>query len=118
MIENSEQFGFHTTGAVKIESLYAVALYDPINGSIRHMHHVVSMTGSLRNKPDEIEKVAISNAKRFGHNVDNLKVLHIENFDPSSQYRVDIKSEKLVKLQNISFSDLLRERSNKTNKIE
>jgi hypothetical protein len=111
LTENSEhQFVAQTAETTKIESVYAVALYDPDDGSIRHMHHAVSMTGSLPNNPETIEKEAISNATRYGHNVNNLKILHIENLnDAASQYRVDVKTQKLVKLHKLSMSDVFKE---------
>ena len=114
--KNESRFGVRAGKTTDVESVYAVALYDTKDGSIRHMHQVISMADSLPYKPETIEKAAISNAKRFGHNVDKLKVLHIENLkDATSQYRVDIKTEKLVKLHRMSLSDVLKINANKIN---
>ena len=94
---NSEFFA-QVGDTPKIESVFAVALYDPKNGSIRHMHHVILTANSLRPDRKIIEKEAIFNAKRFGHPVDNLQVIHIDKLDLNSKYRVDIDSKKLIKI--------------------
>lgn len=95
--QNSEFFA-QVGDTPKIESVYAVALYDPKNGTIFHMHHVILTANSLRPDPQIIEKEAISNAKKFGHPVDNLEVIHIDKLDLNSKYRVDIESKKLIKI--------------------
>jgi hypothetical protein len=112
-VNNEDQFISQTTGSTKIESIYAVAIYDPNDGSVRHMHHVVSMTGSLPKNPETIEKEAISNATRYGHEVANLKVLHVQDLKLrgiSAEYRVDTEKKILVKISegDLNFKDMVR----------
>jgi len=71
------------------------------------MHHVILAEGSLRPDTQTIEKEAISNAKKFGHPVDNLEVMHIDKLDLNSKYRVDIESKKLIKIPG-SVSEILK----------
>lgn len=92
----------------KMESVYGVAIYDPKNGIIRHMHHLILTSNTPLPDPQTIEKEAISIAKRFGHDVDNLKMIHIEKLDLNSKYRVDIDSKELVKIPS-SVSEILKE---------
>ena len=109
MVENQDLGMFPQVGDTpKMESVYGVAIYDPKNGAIRHMHHLILTSNTAASDPQTIEKEAISIAKRFGHDVDNLKIIHIEKLDLNSKYRVDIESKKLVKLPS-SLSEILKE---------
>jgi hypothetical protein len=101
LIENQNSAFFAQVGDTpnpNIESVYAVALYEPKNGTIRHMHHIILTANSLRPDTKLIEKEAVSTAKIFGHPVDNLEVIHIDELDLNSKYRVDIESKKLIKI--------------------
>jgi hypothetical protein len=92
----------------KMGSVYGVAIYDPNNGDIRHIHHLILTSNTPLPDPQIIEKEAISIAKKFGHDVDYLKIIHIEKLDLNSKYRVDIESKKLVKIP-ASISEILKE---------
>jgi hypothetical protein len=88
-----------TGNAPKIKSVYAISLYDPENGNIIHMHHVLNMEGSASLDPQEVEKNLMTTAKQLGHNVEKLKVLHTKDLkDISGNYRVDVEKKILVKV--------------------
>lgn len=99
----------------KIESVYGVALYDPKSGTIHHMHHVILMSGIPRPDPKIIEEDAISNAKKFGHPIDILDVIHADKVDLNSQYRVDTESKKLIKVPD-SISEISKNEEAKSQK--
>ena len=91
----------------KLESIYAVALYDPKDGKIRHMHHVITLENASKTDPQLLERDAIANAKRVGHNTDGLKALHVPNFgDPTSMYRVDVERKTLIKMPEMTLSKI------------
>jgi hypothetical protein len=99
---------FQVGDTPKMESVYGVAIYDPKNGAIRHMHHLISTSNTPPPDPQIIEKEAISIAKKVGHDVDYLKIIHIEKLELNSKYRVDIESKNLVKISS-SVSEILKE---------
>jgi len=108
MIEYQQNNFFIQAGETpKLESSYAVALYDPKDGKIRHMHHVITLENASKTEPQLLERDAIANAKRVGHNTDGLKVLHIPNFgDPTSMYRVDVERKTLIKMPEMTLSKI------------
>src|SRR5215470_20417586 len=81
-----------------VASIDTVALYDPRDGRIVHMHQVIAFEGVRRQNPDELHLRAAEAAKRFGCKVDCLKGLHVPNFSPAvgKIYRVDPKKPALV----------------------
>ena len=91
-------FFSHAGDAPKVESVYAVALYDPKDGIIRHMHHFVSMIDSPKLDTKMAEKEAILNAKKVGQNTDSLEIIHIPDVDVASTYRVNVKTKQLEKI--------------------
>jgi hypothetical protein len=99
MESNIEHNHAQTGEAPKLESIYAISLYDPQNGKIYHMHYVLTIAGSLPMAPQQVEKNVIATAKKIGYEVEKLKVLHTQDLqDISGNYRVDIEKKTLVKL--------------------
>jgi tRNA G37 N-methylase Trm5 len=81
-----------------VAGIDAVALYEPRDGRIIHMHHVVVFEGARRQSHDELQRRAEEAAKGLGRKIDGLKTLHIQNFSPApgKHYRVDAKKSVLV----------------------
>jgi hypothetical protein len=99
MESNIHEMHVQTGDAPKLKSVYAIALYDPNSGKIHHIHHVLTMEGSSPMEPQEVEKNVIATAKKLGHDVEKLKVLHTQDLqDLSGNYRVDVEKKTLVKL--------------------
>jgi hypothetical protein len=83
----------------KLKSVYAISLYDPKDGKIHHMHHVLNMEGSSPMDPKQVEDNVIAMAKKVGHDVDKLKVLHTPDLkDLSGNFKVDVEKKSLVKV--------------------
>jgi hypothetical protein len=88
-----------------LESIYAISLYDPKNGKILHMHHVLNMEHSSNIEPQQLEKDVVAFAEKLGHNVKRLKVLHTHDLqDMTLNYRVDVNKKTLVKVSESEFS--------------
>ena len=101
----------------KLESIYAVAVYEPKDGKIRHMHHVITMENASKVDPQLVEREVIANARKLGYNMDNLKVLHIPNFkDPRSKYRVDVERKTLIKMPEMTLSEISKNRESRVTK--
>jgi hypothetical protein len=96
----TEQNSFSQKGKVpKTNSIRSVALFDVKDGTILHMHHVMTMKGCEPRDIDEIERDAIRFAKKLGHSVENLKILRAPNtINPFAKYRIDISSLEFVEL--------------------
>jgi hypothetical protein len=118
MIEYQENDFFIQAGKTpRLESIYAIAVYNPKDGKIHHMHHVITLENASKADPQLIERDAIANAKKIGHNTDSLKVLHIPNFeDPTSKYRVDVERKTLIKMPEMTLSKILENRDSQVTK--
>jgi hypothetical protein len=96
----SKQGSFSQVGKVlKTKSIRSVALYDANDGTILHMHHVMTMDGCEPRDIVEIEKDAVRFAKKLGHTVENLKILRAPNtINPFAKYRIDVSKSEFVEL--------------------
>lgn len=96
-----ENFVIQSVGTVPaLTSTDAIALYDPRNGEIVHMHHIVTFAGAERQNYEEQQQRAIESAQCLGCNVDELRMLHVPNFQPSGKaYKVDLQRQMLVEVQ-------------------
>jgi hypothetical protein len=81
----------------------AIALYDPKDGRISHMHHVLTLEGAAQYGADHHERNARLYAEKLGHKVSGLRALHVPNHQPSrSRLRVDVKKQVLVEIPTIT----------------
>ena len=96
----TEQNSFSQKGKVpKTKSIRSVALYDANDGTILHMHHVLTMEGCEPRDMEEVEKDALRFAKKLGHSVENLKILRAPNtINPFTKYRIDISKLDFIVL--------------------
>jgi hypothetical protein len=103
----------------EIKQVHAIAIYDPTDGRIHHMHHVLITEGARPPDASSFEKDALVDAEKFGHKVANLKMLHVKDLnlkDINAKYRVDTEKNVLVKIseQDQNFRDILsRKKSSK-----
>jgi hypothetical protein len=76
-------------------------LYDPLDGRVVHTHRVLTMPGGRDVTDEELEERAKDRAKRAGHDIKGLSTLRVTSdvCDCSSQYRVDLATKKLQKLE-------------------
>ena len=82
-----------------LESVYSIVIYEPKDGTIRHIHHTMIFNKSFNIDPDRLEKEAKEYALRLGHKIDGIRVLHIrDNKDFKGMYKVDVKKQALVKI--------------------
>src|SRR5262249_56277984 len=72
-------------------------LYDPRDGRVIHMHHVIMLEGAERRTRQEQQQSARESALRLGCNVEGLEVLHVVGFQPTGKtYQVDLQTRALV----------------------
>lgn len=76
-------------------------LYDAQDGRVVHTHQVLTMPGGRIVTDEEVEESAKDRAKRAGHDISGLSALRVaaEDCDCSSQYRVDLATKKLQKVE-------------------
>jgi hypothetical protein len=86
--------------APKLAATHTVALYDPIDGRVVHMHHVVVFEGGKAVTAQQAENEAVEKAHRRGHPVDRLERLSLAGPAPrvGGRFRVDLASRTLVAL--------------------
>jgi len=98
--DDKMSYFFDGRKAIKPEDVKVCVLYDPKNGRIVHNHMVITFPGGQRVDEKETERRAFMHAAKLGRDTSKLKALHVSEKDcqPSSAYRVDLKTLKLVKL--------------------
>ena len=84
----------------KPEGVKICVLYNPKDGRVIHNHMVVFFPGSKMVDEKEVERRALERAARHVKDTSKLKALHVSEKEcsPSSRYRVDLKSLRLVEL--------------------
>jgi hypothetical protein len=82
-------------------SVRVCVLYDPHDGRVVHTHRVLCMQGGRESTDEEIEANCKDAAKRAGHNVSEVSLMHIagEHYERNARYRVDMATKKLQKLE-------------------
>ncbi len=87
--------------APKVRARHTVAVYDPADGRVVHMHHVVMFEGGKEITSQQAEREAIEKATRRGHDAGRLKTL-LSRDDAAhhgGRFRVDLKAGKMVALE-------------------
>jgi|SRR5215510_1501724 len=76
---------------------HTVILFRP-DGQIAHVHESVTLSGGHVATAAEVEQAAFAHAARNGHEVAQLKAMHVEPaaLKPFMHYQVDPVSRKLV----------------------
>ena len=90
---------FHTTGSAKVKSISACLLFDPTDGTIQHLHRVVTIEGAPDTTKADLEAQTLKLAKDMGLDTARLHVLHVDEkaLDEPAHYTVDPKARTLVK---------------------
>jgi hypothetical protein len=95
--ERSGYFIQTAGSAPAVSSVDVTVLYDPRDGRVVHMHHLVTLEGAERRTRAEQQQRARETALRLGCHVGGLEVLHVADFQPAGKtYRVDLQSQALA----------------------
>ena len=91
---------FLTTGRTSVQSVKCCVLFNPSDGAVRHVHHVVTMEGAVETAEPAIEKRTVGLARESGVNVKGLKSLLVDPAEIESDkvYAVDPKARRLVEV--------------------
>ena len=86
----------------KLESVHGIALYDPVDGQIVHMHTILNFEGASPVDPLEKEREVLEFAgTELNFDVTKLSIIHDRNLkDISANYYVNVREKKLVKVPN------------------
>src|SRR5437660_467534 len=87
--------------APKVSATHLVAVYDPADGRVVHMHHVLVMEGGKPVSAEQAEKEAVEHVKRRGRDAGSLRTLLAERHLHSHRglFRVDVANQKLVPME-------------------
>jgi hypothetical protein len=89
-----------STGEIPpVASIDAVAIYDPADGRIVHMHQVITFKGAKRTSPEEQQRNALEHAQRLRGKVEGMATLHVPDFrEGPGRCCVDLKKKTLIDL--------------------
>jgi hypothetical protein len=86
--------------SLKIVEGHAVAVYDPKDGRVVHMHHVIVFEGGKSVSAEQAQKEAVEAVKRRGLRVENVKTLRADlPAEPAGRFKVDVDKKKLIALK-------------------
>lgn len=88
---------FQSTGGIQERSVKCCVLFDPSDGSIHHVHSVVTMDGADETPEDTIEERTLQLAKELGVDVGQMHLIHVDphSIEPNKQYAVDLSKHCL-----------------------
>lgn len=82
-----------------VASMDAVAVFDPEDGRVVHLHHVLTFKGAKRTTVEQQQKHALDYARRLGCKVEGLATLHVPDFQPAAgRCCVDLERKVLVEM--------------------
>lgn len=90
---------FGISGRAKIHSVKCCVLFDKKDGTIRHVHRVVTIHGAAEAADAEVEKRTLKLARELGSDTEQTQLIHVDThaIDPQARYKVDPKTRKLIR---------------------
>jgi hypothetical protein len=91
---------FQSAGTAKVKSIRCCVLFDPKDGSIRHVNRVITMEGAVTTSEKEMEQRTLRLAASLGLETKRLQTLHVnhEAFIPGRHYKVLTKTRSLTEI--------------------
>jgi hypothetical protein len=101
---------FMATGRSQVRSVKCCVLFDPKDGTILHMHRVVTMEGAAETPDHLVEERTRQLAKGFGLDVASLELLHVDAnvIQPGVKYTVDQGKRCLIAGERVSLTQSKR----------
>ena len=95
--KKTANFRIQTAGSCpEVSSIHTVALFDPKDGRVLHLHESITFAGAKAKTDAELKAEALDYAARLGCGVDGLKVLLAKDFQADAPfYVVDLKKKAL-----------------------
>lgn len=89
---------FQTTPSGTRRSMQRVVVFNRADGSIQHVHDVVTVEGAASVTDQQVEERALSLVAERGIETSGLGVIHVQpdEMKPGTRYRVDVQSQTLV----------------------
>jgi hypothetical protein len=93
--------GNQTTDAPRVQSVQTCVVFDPTDGTIQHIHDVVTLEGAEALSDYEVEQRALSLVAERGLDSSTLKTIHVdpEELETSRRYAVDPDKSRLTPLE-------------------
>ena len=92
---------FQSTGTANaVKSIRCCVLFDPKNGSIRHVNRVITMEGAVTTSEKEMEQRTVRLAASLGLEPTGLQTMHVnhEAFIVGRHYKVDTRTRSLTEI--------------------
>jgi hypothetical protein len=92
---------FQSTNNVRIKATRCCVLFDPRDGTIRHVNRVTTLEGAAETSEQAMEARTLRLAGRLGLDTASLRFVHVdpEALAPGRRYKVDTRSRSLVVLE-------------------
>ncbi len=89
------------TGSPRVQSVQTCVVFDSTDGTIQHIHDVVTFEGGEAVSDYDVEQRALSLAAERGLESSTLKTIHVdpEELEPSRRYAVDPENLVLKPLE-------------------
>ncbi len=93
--------GNRSTDAPRVQSVQTCVVFDQTDGTIQHIHDVVTFEGGEAVSDYDVEQRALSLAAERGLESSTLKTIHVdpEELEPSRRYAVDPENLVLKTLE-------------------
>ena len=92
---------FQAGGNAKVQSIRGCVLFDPKDGSIRHINRVITLEGAVATSEKDMETRTLRLAASLGLESASLQLLHVnhEAFIPGRHYKVHTKTRSLTEIK-------------------
>jgi hypothetical protein len=89
---------FQSTNHVRIKARRCCVLFDPRDGTIRHVNRVTTLEGAAETSEQAMEARTLRLAGRLGLDTTSLQLIHVDPdaLAPDRRYKVDTRSRSLV----------------------
>lgn len=87
-----------TTHSSPERSVQRVVVFNRSDGSIQHIHDVVTVEGAASVTDAQVRERALALVAERGIETNGLDVIHVQpdEMKPGTRYRVDVRSQQLV----------------------
>ncbi len=85
--------------APKVTDEHFVAVYNPTDGTIVHLHTVRVFEGAKHVSQAQAEQEALEAARARGHNVGELETAHTKQLARHGRHRIDLETMSFVPLE-------------------
>ena len=97
-IIGSKPVHLQTTHSGRRRTIQRVVVFNRSDGSIQHIHDVVTVEGAAPSTDEQVRERALSLVAERGIETSGLGVIHVQpdEMKPGTRYMVDVQAQQLV----------------------